>query len=94
MGNSSLVSEKYPDTFSVSRHRRNQGRLANFDHWHSQLTGDYHIGLASDDALHPTCIEATVKALETHKNHCLHYIRPIDSGRGGERERGTSVPEC
>ena len=28
-------SEKYPDTFSVSRHRRNQGRLANFDHWHS-----------------------------------------------------------
>ncbi len=60
--------DRYPQIFSITRHRRNQGRCANFRHWHSQLTGDYHLGLSSDDVLQPRCIETSINALETHRD--------------------------
>ena len=66
-------SGRYPDLFSISKHRRNRGSSANFRHWHSQLSGQYHIGLCADDVLHPKCIELSVKALEANKD-CAFLI--------------------
>jgi len=56
----------HPEKMSISRHRKNIGSSANFRHWHSQLNGNYYIGLCSDDVLEKHCVERCVNAMEAN----------------------------